>query len=463
MRPYINFSPNTRFDGFILASQQKSTVSSSAAKKPAAKKPEVKEHKTTKLAKEIANFVAKTEIPTTQTTSSSVVTSTTVPKDVQIEEKVTSSPSNYTEPILYLRTRNISFEASGLKPSTRHYASFGGIDVTSFIVPKLLEIKMISGSFETGEIVESDATFTSNFIRFRLCYPKHTFGPYNDDTFNDGRDNQDVNPYTGLVTPFSYTNSSDFLNIDIRSLQLPTENFYGSVSVGMRLIGKTSGAVAEVSNLRLVTDTRGILSGSLFIPDPNKVGNPKFITQMNAFALTDIETFQVGSSSFASTDYAASGTTNVTENNILTTRTITITPPYDINTTTITNNITITTPQVTIDSREEVTLQNRLKTLKNSLSTLNKKSKKSQLDKERITSLTNEIALIEKTLTDTTTDRTKKEIQQITKTLTAREKELKKLKAKAKPTTADKKRIQALEKEIPLLKSRLAEDALIGT
>ena len=40
-----------------------------------------------------------------------------------------------------------------VKPQTQVYPFFDGVDVSAFCVPKLLEIAMISGSFQVGETV----------------------------------------------------------------------------------------------------------------------------------------------------------------------------------------------------------------------------------------------------------------------------------------------------------------------
>ena len=53
----------------------------------------------------------------------------------------------------HIRSRNVAFNASSLRPLQRHYAFFdntSGID----IVPKLIEISMTSGSFVIGETVK---------------------------------------------------------------------------------------------------------------------------------------------------------------------------------------------------------------------------------------------------------------------------------------------------------------------
>ena len=58
----------------------------------------------------------------------------------------------------------------------------------------------------------------------------------------------------------------------------------------MILRGQTSGAVATLSNLRLVTDNVGTLLGSYMVPDGNLAGNPQFETGRSVFRLTNSST-----------------------------------------------------------------------------------------------------------------------------------------------------------------------------
>ena len=53
-----------------------------------------------------------------------------------------------------MRSRNVEFVSKKMKPLTRMYAFFDGVDITRFCVPKLLEISMTSGTFQVGETVE---------------------------------------------------------------------------------------------------------------------------------------------------------------------------------------------------------------------------------------------------------------------------------------------------------------------
>ena len=54
----------------------------------------------------------------------------------------------------------------------------------------------------------------------------------------------------------------------------------------MILRGQTSGAIATVSNVRLIADRVGTLIGNFLVPDGNVPGNPQFETGRNVFRLT---------------------------------------------------------------------------------------------------------------------------------------------------------------------------------
>jgi hypothetical protein len=192
-----------------------------------------------------------------------------------------------SEPDTHIRSRNVAFGAGGLKPTTRYYPFFdstSGID----IVPKLLEITMTSGIFQNGETVDGFIGGTK-VITFRVCQPNHKTGDVNNPTttFN-------ANPYnTTIALPSTYSASSTVLNVDVASLAEEAQGqFSGYVTIGTVLIGKTSGAQASVSDLRLVSDTFGDLGGSFFFKDPLASPPPplRFRTGTKTFKLTSSST-----------------------------------------------------------------------------------------------------------------------------------------------------------------------------
>lgn len=188
-----------------------------------------------------------------------------------------------------MRARNIEFTARRLKPSTQFYAFFGKVNVTDYCFPKLIEITMESGTFLAGEKVvggsgsgKTDIT-TGKRIRFILQEANHKYDK------SDGTYETYVkNPYDLTQNVASaYSSTSTLLNIDTDSLkEMRKGNYFGYIYKGMKLTGKTSGAVAKVEDIRLISDDSGTLIGSFYIPDGKKNNNPSFSSGTKTFLLT---------------------------------------------------------------------------------------------------------------------------------------------------------------------------------
>ena len=199
-----------------------------------------------------------------------------------------------TEVIPYMRSRNLEFTGKKFKPLTRLYAFFDGVDVNRFIVPKLLEIRMISGSFTVGEIVsgtmttgtetESETPSTPS-IKFRVAQSNHRTG-----SISNPSDIYITSPYDRNYTiPETYSSSSILLNVDTSSLASMSEGLTsGFVQVGMRIRGQSGEAV--ITDVKLVSDNVGSIIGAFFIPDPNIPTNPRFETGTKVFRLTNNQT-----------------------------------------------------------------------------------------------------------------------------------------------------------------------------
>jgi hypothetical protein len=233
----------------------------------------------------------------------------------------------------YMRSRNIEFTIKRLKPLTRVYSFFSGIDVNKYIIPKLLEISMISGTFEVGETVVGtiDSYSISNLglgaiesdpkITFRVATSNHKYGPYNapTETFS-------ANPYeSSQPVPADYSSTSTILNVDTYSLsQQPQGNYFGFIQQGMILRGETSGAQATISDIRLITDTIGVVIGSFFIPNPNVFGNPTFETGTKLFRITSSSSNSLVNSTITSAEekFYSEGKINKVQENILSVRTV---------------------------------------------------------------------------------------------------------------------------------------------
>lgn len=257
-------------------------------------------------------------------TSTNTGLQTTIVEDFEetvVDEKVVSR-----DIVPYMRSRNVQFISKRLKPLTRVYAFFDGVDVSRFCVPKLLEISMTSGVFEVGELVEGviqrtgldeDTASTSPRISFRVAQLNHKEGPYNSPTkvFRE-------NPYTNNTLPSTYSSTSSIMNVDTFSLSNEVQGeYFGWVGSDMVLTGRESGAQATITNVRLVSDLSSTLIGSFFIPDPKNANYPKFETGTKNFKLiNDVDNDQNLSTTSAEESYIASGIVEKTQETIISVR-----------------------------------------------------------------------------------------------------------------------------------------------
>jgi hypothetical protein len=226
----------------------------------------------------------------------------------------------------FMRSRNIQFITKKVKPLTQLYAFFDGVDVTRYCIPKLLEIGMISGVFEVGEIVTGVVNQTglgpslvneTPRISFRVAQSNHKEGPYNlpNTTFLE-------NPYTSQILPATYSSTSDILNIDTFSLaNEPQGLFSGWVESGMTLIGNSSGAQATITNVRLISDLSATLIGNFYIPNPNSNIHPRFEAGIKVLTITnDNLNDQNLASTIAEESFSSSGTLETVQENIISVR-----------------------------------------------------------------------------------------------------------------------------------------------
>ena len=219
---------------------------------------------------------------------------------------------------IYMRSRNTGFNAVNLKPLTRVYQFLDGNSGVDFI-PKLIEIANdstlqnygASAAFQVGETVIGSFN-GNNLINFRVSTSNHKEGAFNNPSVT-----YTTNPYaTSETIPASYSASSKTLNVDIESLCLEAQGLYsGYLTVGMKLVGQTSGAIAYVKDLRLISDINGFLSGSFFLRDPNTNPPPsvRIATGSKVYKLSSSSTNQTplpGSTliSSAETIYKSEGT-----------------------------------------------------------------------------------------------------------------------------------------------------------
>jgi len=265
----------------------------------------------------------RTKTRTTTTTFRNEATSITEERKAKKSiERETFSTINEGPKVLntnitpYMRSRNLDFSCKGLKPTTSVFGFFDGENINKFIVPKLLEISMTTGTFQVGETVIGTTLEGKELIRFRVATSNHKMGEYNNPgivyntnpyyaatplrrgtvlidsiipTASDGS-NTDTTSETILV-PAEYSSTSTILNVDTLSLSDKSENiYYGYVEKGLKLVGQTSSAQATITNLHLRTDNLGSVRGSFFIPNPNDITTPKFEAGKKVFRLTSSST-----------------------------------------------------------------------------------------------------------------------------------------------------------------------------
>lgn len=228
----------------------------------------------------------------------------------------TNSVSVTNQSDTYARSRNVEFRVGAIRSFTRHYPFMNDSSAID-IIPKLVEIRMVSGLFQTGEdVVSQDGTF-----KCRIAQPNHKYGAYNNPSYTFT-----LNPYDKTQNlPSAYSGTSTILNLDTRALADESLGaYYGYITTGTRLYGRISGAVADVTDIRLISDSVGHLLGCFWIRDPNGTNSAlKLPNGDNTFKLTaskDNQELIAGSTVLASEAagiYRTSGIIRTTVTNIV--------------------------------------------------------------------------------------------------------------------------------------------------
>jgi len=303
----------------------------------------------------VADGSRRGQIESTTNVTTALSSSDRISEDVN--RTTTTSSSNLlveSRPEEYMRSRNTQFSISNLKPYTRYYQFLDGNGSVDFI-PKLIEIANskslqtygASSAFTIGETVIGYDSQNNKIISFRVASPNHKFGNYRNPTtkFN-------VNPYIKSESiPDAYSTSSEVLNVDTYSLSEEAQGLYSGYLVkGAKLVGQTSGTIAYVKDLRLVSDNFGDLIGSFFIRDPNTSPAPdiRINTGTKTYKVTSSATNQsavAGSTTISSgeVNYTSEGTLELYERTITNTTTATTTRTTTTTLTlTTTRNVTTT-------------------------------------------------------------------------------------------------------------------------
>ena len=288
-----------------------------------------------------------------------------------------------------MRSRNIKFDARTLKPSTSLYAFFDGQDVGKYIIPKLLEISMTTGTFQVGETVIGTNANGKELIRFKVAQSNHKRGPFDAPTqtykfnpyyqftpLNSGGTGKtlgavivdNVIPSSSTTTstaassdlaniPELYSSTSVILNIDLDSLSEKADNtYFGYVEKDLKLVGETSSAQATISSVKLRSDNLGSVIGSFFIPNPNDITTPKFETGKKVFRLTS-SNVNSQDGNLVSTDvskvFESSGSVNTIQSTIISVKNISTDVLTKVENKSISGSITTSSSAVTISTTPE--------------------------------------------------------------------------------------------------------------
>lgn len=234
-----------------------------------------------------------TQTPTTTTTPVVVTTGnrTDTYEQTTTTYKTTFEPGapeiDYVESVKieattdkFMRERNVAFSANGLKPRTLHYYTLDTQTVD--ILPKIVEINMVSGTFQVGEEVE--IIRNGKLIGYSsLQKPNHKFGGVGASaTLGQGLGSSSVLEESYTIDIFdknrpapgtNYTATSKLLNFDV-TRTASTNNYYGYATKGCKIVGKSSNAIAEISKADLISDNFGDILGSMYFKNPQASPTP---------------------------------------------------------------------------------------------------------------------------------------------------------------------------------------------
>ena len=179
----------------------------------------------------------------------------------------------------WMRERNVYFNANGLRPFTKHYHYLDSQQVD--LVPKLCEIQMNSGTFQVYENADVFDSTGKKIGFMRIQRPNHKFGDTSRPDIGAGLgspavlvEEYSVDPYdrTRPAPGASYSPTSKLINFGVRVLST-SQQFYGYVEKGARVVGKSSGAVATITRAELISDNWGDIVANFYFRNPNS--NPK--------------------------------------------------------------------------------------------------------------------------------------------------------------------------------------------
>lgn len=225
-----------------------------------------------------------------------------------------SALSNYN---YFVQQQTIKLSASALKPNTELKLLINNINMNAYVLPNLCEIikgganNTNSISFIVGEQLICHNPNKNTLIGSkyqpqiksdRICGTVKSLSSYETDN-NPLRLNQ--------LLPQTYEGSTEFIHVDwIADInEFDIEDY----QVGSKLIGLTSGAIGELYDNRIITNSLGNWDGILALPTPKTNTNIRFDNKNLYIKLSDT----LEKTTYANTNFSAYGNVREYSQNII--------------------------------------------------------------------------------------------------------------------------------------------------
>jgi hypothetical protein len=222
---------------------------------------------------------------------------------VQIDRRLVADRVLSTAVLPYIRSRNVLFQVTGLKPSTKFYTFFDSAAVSKYITPATkISFDEVTG-FSTEFDPKKNAGATSSDPARRLAGDPA-------DTPQVGLNRGDV--ITGQTSGATAVVVGTELSNETGARAIYVLNIKGVFQVNEVIVGNISGArgkinasvIPKVQGDQLVTNFNGSLFGLFNIPNTEAV---RFRTGTREFRLADTTGYEDDYNSYAVADYKAEG------------------------------------------------------------------------------------------------------------------------------------------------------------
>jgi len=242
------------------------------------------------------NEITATEVGQTRTGTTTTITAQIDRR--QVEDRVLS-----TAVIPYIRSRNLLFQVTGLKPSTKFYAYFDAVPISKYITPATkISFDEITGFSSDFDAKKAAGASSSDASRRLLNDPSDSPQvALNKGDIITGQ----TSGATAVVVGTELSNETGARAIyvlNIKGTFQVNEVILGSISLARGRINAT--VTPKVKGDQLVTNFNGALFGLFDIPNTEAV---RFRTGNREFRLNDSITFDGNTTSYGVADYRAEG------------------------------------------------------------------------------------------------------------------------------------------------------------